>query len=118
MLPFAPTIQGVGEPGTVTPESVVEVPLVHLSKSLPAVAVVTPVRRTDSPTFMPPMLPLPPDRTMTVPVVDGAPEHVVFPENLAHETVMLATPSAAARCSVTLPSVKVFSASDAAPRAL
>src|SRR5688572_1295124 len=98
MLPLAPMIQGVGEPGTGVFESVVLVPLVHLSKILPVVVVLTPVRRRESPAFSPAMSPVPPAAIgPTVPVALGDPVQVVLLSYLAQVTVMFAAPSATDR---------------------
>jgi hypothetical protein len=76
--PDEPEIHGVGDPDTVTPESVVLVPVVQRSNVKPAGALVTAPSLTDSKLWIP-MLAVPPAVTVfglapgVVPVV----EHVL-----------------------------------------
>src|SRR6476620_1726771 len=111
-------MHGAGEPGIAVPESVLLSPLVQLSNVLPGVVVVTEVKSTDLP--LPPkpgMFAPPPALTSMDDVRSAVPVQVLLPSNRWKKTVMLATFSVVARWSVTLPSVNVFRAEDAAPRA-
>jgi hypothetical protein len=95
-------MHGVGEPETVTPESVVGVPVVQRSKTFPVVVVVTVPSLTDS-KLCTPMLAVPPDVAVfglapgVVPVVLHVPSGELFLPKFWNGTLMSATPSDAER---------------------